>query len=195
MLRDRVPVRSAPEIRSAYAAYKPTLRIDFDKACGYCDTPDSFLGGKSVYHVEHFAPHSKFPLLKIAYSNLIYACPFCNRSKSNTWIGSDASISHNDIEGFVDPCSVEYEIHLDRSADGRFLPRTPVGAYMIKHLKLNLIRHQFVWQSKKIRELRDNLRAVKSGLSAKDSSYLQLLEAIDELTILYDKFRDQIVDA
>jgi hypothetical protein len=194
MLRTSVPKRSNPAQRENYRHYKEELRVDFGCRCGYCDTPDLFLGGRSVYHIDHFAPHSRFPDRKVIYANLVYACAFCNRSKSNKWIGDNPDVSNDGMRGFVDPCDVNYDTHLDRGADGRFVAMTSVGTYMITELKLSLVRHQHVWQSKRIKELRDRLRAVKAGVGPEHGHYTALLEKIDELTQAYERFRDQIVE-
>lgn len=61
---------------------KKRLINDFEHRCAYCDDLDKYGGGSKVYHVEHFAPKEKFPELKFQYDNLLYACPFCNISKS-----------------------------------------------------------------------------------------------------------------
>ncbi|KAA3502766.1 hypothetical protein DXM27_07320 [Rhizobium rhizogenes] len=194
MLRASIPSRSNPAQKKDYRLYKTELRADFGSRCGYCDTPDIFLGGRSVYHIDHFAPHSKFPHRKETYSNLIYACAFCNRSKSDKWVGNDPDIPNDGVIGFVDPCSSTYESHLDRDASGRFVSSTGVGAYMIAELKLSLVRHQHVWQSQRIKELRERLRVVKIAVGPKNEHYTALLEKIDELTQAYERFRDQIVD-
>jgi 5-methylcytosine-specific restriction endonuclease McrA len=105
MPRVIIPARSTGQpARASYRAYKPQLRVDFAQCCGYCGDEDRFYGGLPGYQVDHFAPHSLFPALLTAYANLVYACPYCNRGKSNTWIGVDAAVSHNGEEGFVDPC-------------------------------------------------------------------------------------------
>ncbi|QHG74440.1 HNH endonuclease [Ensifer adhaerens] len=194
MARYRVPVRSSPAAQTNYRLYKADLRADFGQQCGYCSTPDAFLGGRSVYHIDHFAPHSKFPLLKLVYGNLVYACAFCNRSKSDKWIGTVATVSHDGTSGFVDPCTTEYDVHLDRDRSGRFVGLSSVGTYMVKNLRLDLLRHQHVWQCIKIKELRERLRAIK-GKIEDVRGRAELLETIDSLTQAYEQFRDQIVES
>ncbi|MEI1248247.1 HNH endonuclease [Rhizobium aouanii] len=193
MARTRIPVRSTPAPQTNYRLYKTDLRTDFERQCGYCSTPDYILGGRSVYHIDHFAPHSRFPTLKLVYGNLVYACAYCNRSKSNKWIGTIATVSHDDTQGFVDPCSPDFDLHIDRDQAGRFVSRTAVGSYMIENLRLDLLRHQHVWQCLKLTELRERLRSIKEKVGdVRDR--LELLEAIDVLTQAYERFREQIVE-
>ena len=144
--RYHTPVRSDVGERSKYQLYKKELRRDFKERCGYCDDPDKFFGGIRGYHIDHFAPKSKFPELEIEYSNLVYSCPLCNRAKYNTWLGNDSTVSHNGSEGFIDPCDEEYECHLGRDGEGRILGGSELGRYMVEKLSLYLLRHAFIWQ-------------------------------------------------
>ena len=118
ILRERIPVRSVVVQRANYRLHKSELRADFNARCGYCDSIDEFFGGLSGAHIDHFAPKSKFPLLVRHYDNLVYSCPFCNRAKSNKWLGDDAETPNNGREGFVDPCSEEFDTHLARRPSG-----------------------------------------------------------------------------
>ena len=155
--RNYKPKRSKVQKRTRYQEYKSELRRDFKKKCGYCCDPDEFCGGMQGFHIDHFAPKSKFPNLKSKYCNLVYSCPFCNGAKSAKWVGNDSSISHDGNKGFIDPCNSEYDRHLKRNANGQILGRTNLGDYMVEHLDLSLLRHQYCWLSQRFRENRDKL--------------------------------------
>ncbi|MFW8696104.1 HNH endonuclease, partial [Mesorhizobium japonicum] len=72
--------------------------------CGYCDTPDYYSGGRTGFHIDHFAPKSKFDLLKNEYNNLVYCCPICNLGKSDDWPGDNPNTSFMGDIGYIDPC-------------------------------------------------------------------------------------------
>lgn len=144
---------------------KKYLAIDFSHRCAYCDDSDEFKGS-DTYQVEHFAPKNKFPDLEYTYDNLLYACSYCNRAKSDTWVGETAEENIKNNEGFINPCSNEYNLHLKRKLTGEIIPITPLGSYMYKNLKLYLKRHQILYKLKilstKIDELNNIITKKKS---------------------------------
>ena len=191
-LRESIPVRSAVAQRRNYRAYKDELRADFNSRCGYCDSIDEYFGGLSGAHIDHFAPKSKFPTLANCYQNLVYSCPFCNRAKSNKWLGNNASIPNNGNEGFVDPCSGEFDNHLAREASGEIVPRTGLGEYMVDHLKLRLVRHRFIWQAQRLDKLLAQLLQLLPLVQRGDPRRLELLEAMADLLGAYQEYRRRI---
>ncbi len=160
------PVRRVnPPVRNRYSSYKGELREDFYLKCGYCDTPDFFSGGQRGFHIDHFAPKSKFDGLKNAYTNLVYCCPICNIGKSNDWPSDDPLISVVGEIGYVDPCSPDYIEHLARGADGVIVPLTPLGRYIHRRLKLNLRRRQICWL---LGRMEVQIKALKDIVREKD---------------------------
>lgn len=125
---------------------KRQLAKDFNCCCGYCGDAHYYTGGVNSFHIDHFAPKSKFPDDCNQYNNLVYSCPYCNISKSDKWVG--ATISENIVDGvgFVDPCSLEYSEHLGRNEDGSIIYKTSIGKYMYNELKLYLERHKILYQ-------------------------------------------------
>ena len=75
-------------------------------------------------------------------------------------------------EGFVDPCTEEYDKHLERLTDGSIAGTTPLGKYMHKTLHLYLKRHAIIHNvdrlRRKMNELADSIAADK--LIGKDCS-------------------------
>ena len=191
-LRERIPVRSVAVQRANYRLYKGELRTDFNFRCGYCDSNDEYFGGLSGAHIDHFAPKSKFPALVNCYQNLVYSCPFCNRAKSNKWLGNNANIPNNGKEGFVDPCSEGFDLHLARRPSGEIVPRTRLGEYMVDHLKLRLVRHRFIWQAQRLDTLLTRLRQLLPLVQREDPRRLELLEAIADLFGAYQDYRRRI---
>lgn len=186
MLRSKIPIRSVVEKKNSYTLYRASLKADFNDRCGYCNANDDVIWARGHYHIDHFAPHSKFPELKETYENLVYSCPFCNRAKSSKWHGDDAAVHNDGTRGFVDPCSEDYDLHLERSADGRILAVTDLGKHIVHELKLQLARHQMAWQSEAFLNLRNRVDALlKDGRLAGDQRSA-LLEEFWELTNRYE---------
>ncbi len=139
------PIRTCTKTYANYTSFKPYIREDFNKRCGYCDDLDIYHGGARGYQIDHFKPHSiaRFTCLKEDYSNLVYSCPFCNRAKSNKW---------KDIDGFIDPCDGEYDHHLERDCKGKIFAKSIIGFYIFVNLNLFLKRHELLWMIEKLEE-------------------------------------------
>ncbi|MBS4709339.1 HNH endonuclease [Aeromonas caviae] len=145
-IQQHIPIRrKIIDKKSSYSLCKGELREDFSSKCGYCDSPDYYSGGRKGFHIDHFAPKSKFVDLKNDYGNLIYCCPVCNIGKGDDWPSDSSNESYlNDI-GYIDPCDPLYQKNLVRNADGTIVPLTPLGRYIHKKLKLSLKRRQICW--------------------------------------------------
>lgn len=170
------------------ATNKKYLEVDFDRRCAYCDDADRYNGGKRTYQVDHFAPKSLFPALEFTYENLLYSCPFCNRAKWDTWVGTDAGTSVVDNKGFVSPCTDEYLEHLIREEDGTIKAVTPLGKYMHKNLKLYLQRHSILYLLEQVDERCDLLeqQIENAKNEGKDVSNLQCVHY--EVTTVLRKY-------
>lgn len=145
-LRKKIPCRRQNVAAKKYEDYKQELRDDFGGKCAYCDDSDAFCGGRRNYHIDHFAPKTRFPELINTYSNLLYACPYCNIAKSDKWEGNNATSPLNAKgEGFCDPCTQEYYKHLKRNKNGYIEYIDSTGEYMYKNLKLYLVRHALIY--------------------------------------------------
>jgi len=134
--RNTLPARTCTKSYSNYRSYKPFLANDFNNRCGYSDCSDFWFGGKNSFHIDHFKPWKKNPMLKTTYSNLVYCCSYVNILKS-------------DDEGdYLDPCDVDFNSHFERDENGTILPKaSSVNAiYMHNKLKLYLKRYQIIWK-------------------------------------------------
>lgn len=143
--RNRVPTRNCDKVYSTHHAYKKFLVRDFDNRCGYCDGSDVWHGGYKNFHIDHFAPKTKFPDLKCTYTNLIYACPSCNSAKSDTWPSSSADENIVDEKGFLNPVSDDLNEHFERDDLGNIIALTPIANDMAINLNLSLPRHGVLW--------------------------------------------------
>lgn len=153
---------------SSYGKYKPFLRDNFNKRCGYCDGLDIYSGGSRGFQIDHFKPKKLFPLLETVYDNLVYSCAYCNRGKWDHW---------KDIEGFIDPCDDLYGETLFRNEKGqiRYQNDSVQGAYIYKHLKLHLRRHELLWVVEKLKKQSDELDVIHSRLSEGHEEELNIL--------------------
>lgn len=151
MLKKEVPIRSyTGEAWKTNRTNKKYLAEDFQGRCAYCDDLDKIYGGYRTYHVEHFAPKEKFPELEFTYDNLLYACPYCNGSKNDDWPSDSPTTNVVGDCGYIDPCTSDYQKHLDRKETGEIYYKTPLGHYMYNHLKLYLRRHTIIFMMDKL---------------------------------------------
>ena len=175
------PQRTCTKIEKNYKNYKEDLRGDFNQRCGYCDDWDYYYGGKRIYHIDHFKPHSisKFLPLKHEYSNLVYSCPFCNISKSNKW---------QDINGFIDPCNKEYDNHIKRDNSGKIIYISSQGEYIWKNLKLYLRRHELLWILDKLENQKNKLDNIIDKLGENHLQEVEILREFRKIQKTIDKY-------
>tara|TARA_B100000378_G_scaffold278726_1_gene283115 strand:+ start:3738 stop:4346 length:609 start_codon:yes stop_codon:yes gene_type:complete len=183
-VRTNLPKRSDVAPRNSYREYRAELRHDFFGSCGYCGDDDERVD-RITFHIDHFAPKSVFPDLALSYGNLVYACRFCNVGKSNHWIGSDPATANDGVRGFVDPCTEEYENHLERLPSGQIVGKSELGKYFAKRLKLHLLRHELLWQARRARRLREQVEELLQELERRgyddSSEHHKLLKRYREL--------------
>ena len=82
--RDGIGSRPIPRWRQ----FHDYLSSVFYELCAYCEE-------ETAGEIDHFRPVSKCPELVYEWSNWVFACPTCNRQKSNKWPS----------EGYIDPCA------------------------------------------------------------------------------------------
>lgn len=184
-LKKQRPIRSYSGIMwTTNPTNKKHLREDFNHRCAYCDDLDRINNGYRSYHVEHFAPKDKFPSLKYEYSNLLYACPYCNGAKSDKWPSDDATINVVGVEGFLDPCKDEYYEHLHRNEDGSIGYDSELGKYIYKELNLGLKRHKVLYRMNEIEEQLYKLEEKRKGKSRKGENTTGIEELEEKLSFL-----------
>jgi len=156
-IRIKKPIRNCSKKYKNYRHYKSFLSKDFNERCGYCDAPSKRIGGKKSMHIDHFVPWKKFEkthkYLYIDYTNLVYACPYCNGSKSDDWPTENPSVHNKGNVGYIDPCNEEFTRIFRRTKNGRIIALTPLGEYMHYKLSLGLRRHKLIWQLEKLYSL------------------------------------------
>lgn len=150
--------------------YKDCLRLDFEFRCAYCLIHEADYQGHESFQVDHFRPKSKFRHLERKYRNLYYACLLCNKGnrKGANWPSEEEA---DRGERFVDPCSEDWEEHVEFLEDGSARPLTPAGRYSVRVLDLD--RSQLRDHRKKFPgeySNRSALRALKRRLERAVSS-------------------------
>ncbi|MEN2489036.1 HNH endonuclease signature motif containing protein [Flavobacterium sp. B11] len=137
-VRDILPVRRQTPTKSPtgknWSEHKPDLKEDFNSHCGYCGSYDGYR--HTYFEVDHFIPKSLFEIKGIItycqYDNLVYACKFCNNKKLAKWPSKDETIPVVNDQGFIDPCDVNFDNHLYRTADGGIMWKTALGKWMVE---------------------------------------------------------------
>ncbi len=180
-----------------YTKYKTSLASDFYDSCGYCGIHHMFFGHRDGFHIDHFAPKSKFPALECDYNNLIYSCPICNKAKSDDWCSSDAKVCYLNGKGFINPRDSTYDDIFYRDTYGRICvsenhPNYSVGIYMHKRLKFSLKRHEVFWLFEYLNEI---LNKLKQHFDRMDDASLPIFWEIKKIISKLEIFRNKYYDA
>lgn len=188
--RTLTPRRTCTSKYREYRKYKEDLRSDFGNRCGYCDDIDYLCGGIKGFHIDHFRPRVPFAHLLNEYRNLVYACPYCNGSKSNDWPSGVENIAVlADGRGYLDPCDDILDTHFERYDHGRIRPKTPTGKYMYKKLKLGLRRHQLAWAYEQLEILLTELDKEIDSVQLDGADWLRALEHHRRLTTEFIRYK------
>ena len=93
----------------------------------------------------------------------------------------DKNIPNNGKEGWIDPCSKDYEAQYERLEDGKIHPLTDLGVWMYDNLKLWKKQHEILWNCERLEVNIDRLKALnqQGKLPA---------EQKDSLLLLYDQY-------
>ena len=117
---------------------------------------------------------------------------------TDIWPSDNSKINVVDSEGFIDPCTEEYDKHLIRLPDSSISGITPLGKYMRKTLQLYLKRHEIIHNLDKLKRKRDELKnsVAKDKLQGKEcrkkEAALQLItESFFEYFNLWEKISQE----
>jgi hypothetical protein len=128
-----------------YTDWKEQIAKECFHQCVYCTIHENQWGGIDHYHIDHFRPKSiaRFAKLENDILNLFYACPVCNRFKSNDW-PADPDLN---VISYPDPSKTDYNAIFDFDASNFVLVGKHVSSnYLIERLYLN--RPQLVYERK-----------------------------------------------
>lgn len=147
-----------------YSDWKQQIAEECFFQCVYCAIHESQFGGTVNYHIDHFRPVSKFAALINDICNLFYACPICNRFKSNDW-PAEPDLG---IVSYPDPCLTDYNTLFKIDNDYNLVGLYVSSNYLIQRLFLN--RAQLIFERRET-----TLRNKGTAL------ILQIKKLIDEL--------------
>lgn len=127
--------------RGTYTDWKVQISEECYKQCVYCTINESHWGGIDHYHIDHYRPVSieAFKKLENDICNLFYACPVCNRFKSNDW-PADPDLA---IPSYPDPSVTDYSTILEFDTY-TIVGKNPSANYIIERLYLN--RPQLIYE-------------------------------------------------
>ena len=134
-----------------YTDWKEQIAKECNFECVYCNIHENHWGGIDHYHIDHFRPKSipKFAKLENDILNLFYACPICNRFKSNDW---PADPDLNKVS-YADPSQTDYNTIFEfDKVKSTLIGKHVASKYMIERLYLN--RPQLVYERKE-EEMKD----------------------------------------
>ena len=178
---------------SHYSEHRNHLIIDFKKRCGYCNGINLYR--IAPFEIDHFIPRKRNKTIFLTiksetdYSNLIYSCRSCNNAKRNKWPTEDQNIPNKDDKGFIDPCQEEYGRQFNRLPNGRIVPTTKLGNWMLKELKLDKPQHEIIYNLEQLDEIIDELHGLILDLED-----LDLYRRITSLLLKYRAYIRQLSD-
>ena len=172
-------------VKGTYNDWKEQIAEDCYHQCVYCAIHESQFGGIDHYHIDHFKPKKPFHELENIIYNLYYACPICNKFKSNDWPNEPDL----DKVSYPDPSEINYselfEIKDDFEIEGKFIS----SKYIVHRLFLN--RAQLIFERREIRrrnqeiELRDSINLLLKQIDKYESNFA--IEILKEVTAVYNE--------
>lgn len=173
--------RTDIELQTDYSKYKDILREDFGYICGYCGKSEKVT--KNTFEIDHFVPQSLAPEREADYENLVYSCFTCNRKKSNKWPTENKNLCNDGKIGFIDPASVDYDVHLARNDDGSISGVTSVGVYMCNNVfKFKLRPIKELWLCSEILLRQELLESKIAQMSSEEAiEYIEINQQLKEL--------------
>jgi 5-methylcytosine-specific restriction endonuclease McrA len=166
-----------------YSDWKEQIAKECFYQCVYCSIHEAQFGGIDHYHIDHFRPKSKFPAHKEDILNLFYACPVCNRFKSDDWPGEPDL----NTTTYIDPSKINYSELFDLKTDFEIVGNYTASRYIILRLYLN--RSQLIFERReslqRIQEivLRESINALIIKIGEFDTKYA--LEALMSIMGIY----------
>jgi hypothetical protein len=127
--------RSQP-VTGRWHQWKQVVADYCDGKCVYCAIPESRFGGIRNFHIEHFRPKVRFPLLENDIGNLYLSCGICNVLKCDDWPAEPAP--DHSRPAYPDPSSTDYNTLFTISpATHEVDSPTVAGRYLVERVLLN----------------------------------------------------------
>ncbi len=119
------------------------VRERFANCCAYCHTAEALTA--MTFEFEHIVPRAAGG--ETTYENLCFACPFCNRHKSNHQNAIDP-VTHETVPLFHPHQQIWAEHFAWQEKGVELIGLTPVGRTTIAALQMNrpqLVRTRRLW--------------------------------------------------
>lgn len=173
--------------KGVYSEWKQQISNDCYNQCVYCSIHEMPWGGIDHFHIDHFRPQSKFKALKNTITNLYYACPVCNKFKSNDWQNEPIDL---EVICYPDPSDYNYSdlFNVDTTnylLEGKYVSsrylinrmylNRPQLVYERREYFLNLKANNVINESKRLIQLCDNNDLIKQASSLKDDLLQHLI--------------------
>ncbi len=172
--------------KGAYSDWKEQIAEECFYQCVYCSIHEGQFGGINNYHIDHFRPKSIFTKLENDILNLFYACPICNRFKSDDW-PAEPNLS---LVSYPDPSQNDYASLFTLKNDFQIEGKHTASQYLVLRLFLN--RAQLIMERReeiKIKEATELMKEL-SALIDKVGKY-DMKEAYETLKVV-DKVKNNI---
>ncbi|MFD0940909.1 HNH endonuclease [Pedobacter boryungensis] len=125
----------------SYSDWKVQISEECFKQCIYCTINEVNWGGIDHYHIDHYRPKSIFKDLENDICNLFYACPVCNRFKSDDW-PNEPDLN---LPSYPDPSLTDFSTLFEYDETAYQLNGRNISAkYIINRLYLN--RPQLIYE-------------------------------------------------
>ena len=176
-----------------YSAWKEIIAAECYHQCVYCSIHEIPWGGIDNFHIEHYRPKSKFAELALDICNLFYACPICNRFKSDDWPGEP--LPDLSTPSYPNPSEHDFTEHFDYDTSTSLLSGRNVAAnYVLQRLYLN--RPQLIYERREavLSLLETRLRKELAELFERtdDAELLRLAMQIFDRLLNLKQARNQI---
>lgn len=149
-------------VMGTYSDWKEQIAEECYFQCVYCSIHEAQFGGANNYHIDHFRPKSlpQFKSLENNILNLFYACPICNRFKSNDWPAEP----NLDVVSYPDPSQTDYSVLFRMNKNFEIEGNYTASKYLVWRLFLN--------RAQLILERREEIKVSNATALMKDLSTL-----------------------
>lgn len=172
--------------KGTYSDWKEQIAEECFYQCVYCSIHEGQFGGINNYHIDHYRPKSIFAKLENDILNLFYACPICNRFKSDDW---PAEPDLN-LVSYPDPSQIDYASLFTLQNDFQITGNYTASQYLVLRLFLN--RAQLIMERREEIKVRQATGLMKelSALIDKvgEADMKEAFEALKEI----DKIKNNI---
>lgn len=162
--------------KGAYSDWKEQIAKECFHQCVYCSIHERPWGGIDHYHIDHFRPKVLFEELVNDIRNLFYACPICNRFKSDDWPGEP----NLDAISYPDPSQIDYCEIFEINLESYTLIGLRISSkYLIERLYLN--RPQLIYERREAHLMQKEIDLTRQ--------ITQMIQEIDDINLIKEAMK------